>query len=208
MYGREGVSVIGLLIAAGRGRRMGGSKQLIPWPPPDGSGTLIGSAFDHIQVACDEMVVVLGHQQREVEEALVPRAYISVCADPDAEMSASIQLGLAQSLASKDCQCIILQPADHPEVSSQTLGALIEEACQNEVAVTPCYQGHNGHPMAIPRSLAQTIVDSEIPTGLSDWFRLNALSRKMIDVHDATVVVDIDTIEDVEKIIVSKNVSN
>jgi CTP:molybdopterin cytidylyltransferase MocA len=186
---------------------MGGGKQLLPWPPPDGSGTLIGSAFDHLQVACDEMIVVLGYQQQEVEEALVPRAYISVTADPSREMSASIKLGLVQALASKDCQCIILQPADHPEVSSQTLVALISEACQNNVAVTPCYQGRNGHPMAIPRSLAQTIVDSEIPKGLSNWFRLNALSRKMIDVNDATVVVDIDTIEDVEKIIASKNMS-
>ena len=199
------MSVVGLLLAAGQGRRMGGGKQLIPWPPPDGSGTLIGSAFDHLQVACDEMVVVLGYQQQQVEEALSPRAYISVSADPNGEMSASIQLGLAQALASKECQCIILQPADHPEVSSQTLGAIIEEASQNEVAVTPCYQGRNGHPMAIPRSLAQTIVDSEIPTGLSDWFRLNALSRKMIDVQDAAVVVDVDTIEDVQKIIASKN---
>lgn len=199
------MSVVGLLLAAGQGRRMGGGKQLIPWPPPDGSGTLIGSAFDHLQVACDEMVVVLGYQQQQVEEALSPRAYISVSADPNGEMSDSIQLGLAQALASKECQCIILQPADHPEVSLQTLGAIIEEASQNEVAVTPCYQGRNGHPMAIPRSLAQTIVDSEIPAGLSDWFRLNALSRKMIDVQDAAVVVDVDTIEDVQKIITSKN---
>ena len=57
------MSVVGLLLAAGQGRRMGGGKQLLPWPPPDGSGTLIGSAFDHLQVACDEMIVVLGYQQ-------------------------------------------------------------------------------------------------------------------------------------------------
>lgn len=202
------MSVIGLLIAAGRGRRMGGGKQLIPWPPPDGSGTLIGSAFDHIQVACDEMVVVLGHQQREVEEALMPRSYISVCADPDAEMSASIQLGLAQAIASEDCQCIILQPADHPEVSPQTLVAIIEEADRHKTAVTPCYGGRNGHPTAIPRHLAETIIDSELPTGLSEWFRLDSAHRRVLVVDDATVTVDIDTIEDVEKIIVSKNVSN
>ncbi len=201
------MSVVGLLLAAGRGRRMGGGKQLIPWPPPHGSGTLIGSAFDHLNVACDEMIVVLGHQQQEVEEALVPRAYVSVSADPNAEMSTSIKLGLVQALAAEACQCIVLQPADQPEVASQTLIAIIEEAVQHHVAVAPRYQGRNGRPMAIPRKLAETITDSKMLAGLSEWFRMNPCSRKFIDVHDATVIVDIDTMEDVEGIIDSDNVS-
>ena len=202
------MSVVGLLLAAGQGRRMGGGKQLIPWPPPHGSGTLIGSAFDHLKIACDEMIVVLGHQQQQVEEALVPRVYVSVSADPTAEMSDSIKLGLVQALAAEACQCIVLQPADHPEVASQTLRAIIKEAVQYQVAVTPRYQGRNGHPIAIPRKLAETIIDSEMLAGLSEWFRMNACSRKFIDVHDAAVIVDIDTMEDIKEIIDSSNVSD
>ena len=55
---------IGVILAAGRGGRMGGKKQLTPWPGADGSKPLVAASYDAIRSICDDMVVVLGHDCR------------------------------------------------------------------------------------------------------------------------------------------------
>ena len=53
---------IGVILAAGRGGRMGGQKQLTPWQSADGEKPLVAAAYDAIRPICDDMVVVLGHE--------------------------------------------------------------------------------------------------------------------------------------------------
>src|SRR5262245_14196111 len=79
---------VGVLLAAGRGKRMGRLKQLLPWPPgasADGR-TVVAASFDTIAPHCDEMIVVVGAEAEAVASALVPRRLRMVQADPDAEM--------------------------------------------------------------------------------------------------------------------------
>ncbi len=193
------MSVIGVLIAAGRGRRLDGNKQLTPWPSVHGNGTLISSAFDHISVACDEIIVVLGHRQVEVEDALRPRVYATIHADPDADMSHSILAGMEFALRVEDVDCILLQLGDHPQVAPSTLECLIRSAQSMNMAVAPRYQGQHGHPIAIPTSLAREITSSDLPHGLADWFRSDPSRRQFIDVDDPSVLIDIDTPDDLAK---------
>src|SRR4029079_7704835 len=61
---------IGVVLAAGRGKRMGGKKQIIAWPSADGMKPLVACAYDAVRPICDEMVVVLGHIADSVVEAL------------------------------------------------------------------------------------------------------------------------------------------
>lgn len=190
------MSVIGVLLAAGRGRRLGGNKQLSPWPSVHGTGTLISSAFDHISVACDEIIVVLGHRQTEIEDALRPRVHATIHADADADMSQSILAGLEFALRVEDVDCILLQLGDHPEVGPATLEAIICSARSLDRAVAPQYQGEHGHPIAIPTRLAREIIESGLPGGLAEWFRAGEAQRQFLEVDDPSVVMDIDTPQD------------
>ncbi|MEE2908692.1 MAG: nucleotidyltransferase family protein [Planctomycetota bacterium] len=190
------MSVIGVLLAAGRGRRLGGNKQLSPWPSVHGAGTLISSAFDHISVACDEIIVVLGHRQAEIEEALRPRVHATIHTDADADMSRSIQVGIEFALRVEDVDCILLQLGDHPQVAPATLEAIIQSAQSLDRAVAPQYQGQHGHPIAIPTRLAREIIETGLPGGLAEWFREDESRRQFIEVDDPSVVMDIDTPQD------------
>ena len=62
--------ILGVLLAAGRGRRMGGAKQFQPWPTVSGSQPLVAASFDAVCGVCDEMIVVLGHRAEEVAALL------------------------------------------------------------------------------------------------------------------------------------------
>src|SRR3954470_17692996 len=66
---------IGVILAAGRGGRMGGNKQLTPWPGVDGSKPLVAASYDAIHSICDDMVVVLGHIADSVVEVLGDRRF-------------------------------------------------------------------------------------------------------------------------------------
>lgn len=194
------MSIVGVLLAAGRGRRLGGNKQLAPWLLSSTSGTLIESAFDHVEVVCDEMIVVLGHKQREVEEALRPRVHTTVQSDADADMSKSIQVGLKEALRIKNVQCILLQLGDHPQVSPSTLDGLIASSRASRSVIAPRYQGRNGHPIAIPTDIARAISKADLSSGLADWFRMDDTRRTFLDVDDPSVVLDIDTPEDLARV--------
>src|SRR5215212_1453152 len=61
---------IGVILAAGRGGRMGGTKQLTPWHGAGGSKPLVTAAYDAIHPICDDMVIVVGHIADSVVAAL------------------------------------------------------------------------------------------------------------------------------------------
>src|SRR3954447_8438824 len=103
---------VGVILAAGRGGRMGGNKQLTPWPGADGSKSLVAASYDAIHSICDDMVVVLGHIADSVEEALDDRPFHRAESDPDAPMFESIRAGLRAALLVDPSATVVLQPCD------------------------------------------------------------------------------------------------
>jgi CTP:molybdopterin cytidylyltransferase MocA len=188
--------VIGILLAAGRGRRLGGTKQLLPWPPPDGDRPLIAAAFDAVAPACDAMVVVTGHEAARVEAALAPRQFRIVRCDADAEMIESVRAGLRAARSIDAGATVLLQPADHPEVAAETLTRLGKEAGATPgVAVMPEHNGRGGHPVMVPASLVPEILAWTGTGGLRAFWREHADRCRRVAVNDAAVVRDLDTPE-------------
>src|SRR6185312_15899824 len=85
---------IGVILAAGRGGRMGGKKQFVAWRSADGEKPLVAAAYDAIRSICDDMVVVLGHEADAVAAALGNRRFHRADSNPDAPMFESIRAGL------------------------------------------------------------------------------------------------------------------
>ena len=96
---------------------------------------------------------------------------------------------------------MVVQPGDHPSVALQTLKEIVGKAIQEQSAVAPRYGSHNGHPIAIPTQLARTIVAADLPEGLSNWFRSKSSRRLFVDVDDSSVVFDVDTLEDLQRVV-------
>src|SRR4051794_5211915 len=85
---------IGVILAAGRGQRMGGTKQLVIWRGPDGPKPLVAAAYDAIRPICHEMVLVVGHEADAVAAALGQREFYRVEADPNFPMFESIRAAM------------------------------------------------------------------------------------------------------------------
>ena len=195
-------SVVGVLLAAGRGRRMGTTKQLLPWPHPHGTSTVVAAAFDVIAPVCGHVFIVLGHEAEAVERALGDRARTAVHADSVAPMCRSVQAGLHAALAT-EAEVLLLHLADTPNVKPQTVRAVLD-ACDRSPGVAnatlPEYRGKGGHPVAISRSMAEAIAEATLDDGgLRAFWERHRDQVQRLPVDDSGVVRDFDTPADLDR---------
>src|SRR6476619_6996627 len=153
---------IGVILAAGRGGRMGGQKQLTPWQSADGKKPLVAAAYDAIRPICDDMVVVLGHETEAVAAALGERPFHRTLTDPDDPMFESIRAGLKAARRVDPKAAVVLQPGDHPDVSPTTLELLKTAAEARPMrAIIPKLGDRGGHPVIIPADLVAQLTQTD-----------------------------------------------
>jgi len=187
---------IGILLAAGRGRRMGGNKQFHPWPSGDGTVPLVVAAFDTIRAACDSMIVVLGHRADEVAGLLESRTFLAVLSDPDAPMFESFRSGAHAVQEIDPTASVLLQLGDHPELAPSSLAEIVAAAGDHpDRAILPEVQGRGGHPVLIPAGLVQTLLKTECPGGLRQVWIDHPEFCIRLPVDDSTAVLGINSIE-------------
>lgn len=202
------MNTLGLLLAAGRGRRMGGNKQFHLVSTPGGEKPLVAAAFDTIATLCDSMFVVVGHRAEEVSAILTPRHFEVVIADPEAPMFSSIKAGLRAVLDS--CRTathktppprysgegfsILLQLGDHPSLNPTTLQHLLSIAREHPTqAVMPTFDGNGGHPVMIPSAIAEKILAADGAGGLRQFWLDNPELCLRIEVEDPGVIQNVNT---------------
>ncbi|MCA9284723.1 MAG: nucleotidyltransferase family protein [Phycisphaerales bacterium] len=186
---------IGILLAAGRGRRMGAAKLLLPWPPDDRSGrTVVSSAFDAIAPWCAAMVVVTDPRHADLAAAMGGRAFLLAPGNPDADMLDSVRKGLGTASALQPEGPFLIQPADHPDVALGTVRRLLEEnAIAPTRAIMPAHQGKGGHPVLVPANLVKAIRDWEGNGGLAGLWRARPEEVHRFECRDPSCIKDLDT---------------
>jgi molybdenum cofactor cytidylyltransferase len=191
---------IGVILAAGRGGRMGRTKQLVACQTRQGSKPLIAAAYDAIRPICDEVIVVLGHEAETVAAALGDRAFQRAVSDPSLPMFESIRAGLRAAHALDSSAIVVLQPGDHPNVDAGTLEKLTAAARENaDQAVIPQFGGQGGHPALIPPSVAEQLTEADCPHGLGAWWLAHPELCCRVRVEDPAVLRDIDTPADLQE---------
>lgn len=192
---------IGVVLGAGRGRRMGQTKQLLLWPTAGGAKPLLAAAFDSIANVCRDMVVVLGHEADAAAAALEDREFHRVTSDSDAEMFASVCAGLKVARQVDAEADALLHPGDHPAVTRKTLDALVRVGSNHrDCAIMPVYRGKGGHPVLIPARLFDRILGYDGHGGLRQFWKENSTLCLRLIVSDAAVVQDLDTPGDIARL--------
>jgi molybdenum cofactor cytidylyltransferase len=112
--------ILGVVLAAGEGRRFGGTKQLAEL-----NGTpLVLHAVRALQgTAVDEVVVVTGHDAEAVE-AVLPDG-IRVVRNRDYRRGQSTSLAAALHDVADDVEGAVILMADQPGVTAQEIGSLL-----------------------------------------------------------------------------------
>lgn len=195
-----GRAPIGVLLAAGRSRRMGRTKQTLPLPDDPQQRTLAAAAFDAIAPVCSQMVVVVAHEALAVRAALGERPFVAATSPPDAEMFESILAGLREAIRIDPTASVLLHLADHPRVNDAALAAILSASQSHpDRAIMPTFNEKGGHPVFIPASLGSEIIalgTAGAAGGLRAFWAANPQRCLRLAVEDATVVLDIDSPQD------------
>jgi molybdenum cofactor cytidylyltransferase/nicotine blue oxidoreductase len=144
------VTVHGLLLAAGAGRRMGGPKALLRHP--DGERYVDRAARVLADGGCERVLVVLGAAAPEVAAVLERRDVGQVvAADWETGMGASLRAGLDHpSLDPADA--VVVSLVDLPDVGADVVRRLLAEAPPSPSALArAAYRGRPGHPVLLGR---------------------------------------------------------
>ncbi|MEP7131535.1 MAG: nucleotidyltransferase family protein [Acidobacteriota bacterium] len=185
-----GASLAAVIPAAGRSRRMGREKVLLPFQ----GSTSLEAILRTLNAAGvrDISVVLRADLSEAADRARTGGARVLVNPDPDGEMIESIRLGLA---ALESSAAVFVWPADHPAVSGATIAALCAVADAATVWI-PTWEGRRGHPALLGWSLAAEVFALSPGEGLRELWRSRAASVRELPVSDPGVVTNIDTPEE------------
>lgn len=187
MHDREAAAAI--VLAAGRGARMGGPKALLR---VDGEPLVLLHAR-RLRRLASRVVVVL---PPSIDGAAMAwpsgvTTVISHAADP----AGSLAMGVTHVAESHPL--VIIAHVDALPVREATVRVLLDAMAPHVDAATPTYRGAGGHPVVLRRALLAVVAPSAQPTTLRD--RLTALGSRRVRIacdDDPAVVSSLNTPRD------------
>ena len=181
-----------MVLAAGRSRRMGAFKPLLPF----GSQTVIESSIANLRAGgVGETIVVVGHRGDEIR-AKLKTAGVSFVVNPEADtpMGTSIALGISQ--VSEEFGAVLIQPADHPAVPASIIKLILRAWESGATLVQPEYKGRGGHPVLIDRKHFDELLHLDTNRGLRGFFEKHRPEVRRLRVDSPFIARDMDTWED------------
>ena len=188
--------IAAILLAAGRSRRMGAFKPLLPF----GASSVIECCVRNLRAAdVEDIVVVVGHRAEDirVQLALLDVSF-AVNADPDSEMSVSIARGV--EAVSTGAGALIIALVDHPAVPPETIRILIDEWRRGARLVQPEHDGRGGHPVLIDLTYRDELLALDPRGGLRALFAVHRDEVRRVPVESPYVARDMDTWEDYRRL--------
>lgn len=175
------------MLAAGRSRRMGRQKLLLPW----GGGTVISTVVDEVlRAGLSRVVLVVGEDEPRLRDALAGRA-VEVVRNPDAEgeMLGSVRCGL-RALTDREAALVVL--GDQPALRAEWIVGMLC-AFDGSSIVVPVCGGKRGHPMLLPRRLWSEVLEGLDGRGLKGLIDAHPEAVREWAVDDRRVLSDLDT---------------
>ena len=190
------MSTVGLVLAAGAGRRMGGPKALVRLV--EGGPTLVETAVARVlEGGCDRVVVVVGAAADEVSAVVAASGVDVVTASGWVEgMGASVRAGLAHVGEGAD-DLALVSLVDLPDVTAAVHRRVLAAAAHEGRAalVRAAYDGVPGHPVVIGRDHWAAVAErARGDRGARD--HLLATPHRLVECGDLAGGRDVDTVED------------
>ena len=193
------MDVSGVLLSAGESKRMGQPKALLKF----GERSNIENLLDeYLSSQLDKVIVVTGFNGESLKKFIEKKTKdkklkIVINEHYNLGMFSSIQKGIAEISRGG----ILIGIVDNPFTNSTVIGELIENFSGGEIVI-PDYHGKGGHPVIIPFSLREEILNANPEkTSLKDIFSCHLDMVKRIKFEDQTITFDMDTVEDYNRLL-------
>lgn len=197
--------------AAGRSRRMGRPKLLLPF----GGGTVLGATLAALAGGGVRRICVVtrgddrdlaGWLREEAAPEVARRAgpergagpllVPAVNPEPARGMLSSILAGLAALGAPEEDEPALVCPADLPALSPETVAAVVAAARAGAPLALPTHENRRGHPLAIAPHLRAEIPGLDLQVGLRQLLDRHPGEVLEVPVDDPGCIRDVDTPED------------
>ena len=187
-------NIAAVLLAAGRSQRMGAFKPLLPF----GGVTVAESCVVALREAgAVEVVVVVGHRNREVRAALahLPGVRFAFNEAEGSEMGVSVARGV--EALSEEAEVVLVALVDHPAVPAAEIRKLIDERRRAGARlVVPEWRGRGGHPVLVDLAYREELLSLVPEKGLRALFEAHRAEVLHLPAGSPYVTRDMDTRED------------
>lgn len=193
------MTTVGLVLAAGAGRRMGGPKALVRLT--DDGPTLVETSVERVRAAgCDRVVVVVGAAAEQAADAVSAAGAELVTATDWAEgMGASLRAGLTHLERGAD-EIALVTLVDLPDVTAEVMARVLSTAAGEGPAALAraAYDGVPGHPVVIGREHWSAVrATARGDRGARD--HLSATPHHLVECGDLATGRDVDTAADLQR---------
>jgi molybdenum cofactor cytidylyltransferase len=194
-------NIYGIVPAAGRSRRMGTQKLLLPF----GGSSVIGHVVRTIVAAPVRGLVVVASPDGEAVERAAKEAEAAtvVNPDPEADMLSSVRCGLRALPA--DCDAALVALGDQPTIRPELIAGLIALLdTRVEAIVVPTHTGRRGHPLLIASRWFGDILTRFDGVGLRGLLADHPESVVEVEAGDEAVLHDMDEPQDYARAVQSR----
>lgn len=196
---RRKLDVSGILLSAGESKRMGQPKALLKF----GERSNIENLLDeYLSSQLDKVIVVTGFNGESLKKFIEKKTKnkklkVVINEHYNLGMFSSVQKGIAEISRGG----ILIGIVDNPFTNSTVINELIENFSGGEIVI-PDYHGKGGHPVIIPFSLREEILNANPEkTSLKDVFSCHLDMIKRIKFEDQIIIFDMDTVEDYNRLL-------
>lgn len=183
--------VVGLLLAAGFGRRYGAQKLLEPMPSGD---CVARMACRNLQAGTDRVVAIVRPNDPDLTAVLAKEgAEVIHFENAHLGMGATLAFGVTSSATSLGW---LVALGDMPSIKVATIQALAETLRAGKSMVIPIHQGQRGHPVGFGSIHYERLRALKGDQGARSIVARYAADGVEIPFDDAGILLDIDTPQD------------
>jgi CTP:molybdopterin cytidylyltransferase MocA len=186
--------IAAILLAAGRSRRMGAFKPLLPF----GGVSVAEACVAALRAGgADEVVVVVGHRGAELRATLERAGGVRFVSNDveGSEMGVSVARGV--EAVSGGAKAVLVALVDHPAVPPRAIRSLIEERARTGARiVVPEWRGRGGHPVLVDLAFRGELLGLVPEKGLRALFDARRAEVLRLAAASPYVARDMDTWDD------------
>ncbi|MDT5156130.1 MAG: molybdenum cofactor cytidylyltransferase [Acidobacteriota bacterium] len=186
--------IAAVLLAAGRSRRMGAFKPLLPF----GARSVVEACVTNLyEAGVSEVVIVVGGRGASVRAALAGLPYVRFAVNEETRSEMGVSLARGIEALHEDAGAVLIALVDQPAVPPETVKSLIEARCRTGARlVVPEWRGRGGHPVLIDLGFRAELLSLNPEKGLRGLFDAHRAEVLRVPVDSPFVVRDMDTWED------------